>query len=147
MGQKAKSLIDDLSTLRRLLFSLLQHDCVTFWSLLRQIKSEVEATALQQTCKHEWLFMQPADPLLIAARERVLGGEEEGVQRSPHFQPSDPSDLELESNPKWSVLADIVAEASKQQQSGMQSLVCYATLLYSIYLIIMCRVPACACGG
>ena len=114
VGQKAKSLIDDLSTLRRLLFSLLQQDCVTFWSLLTQIKSEVDATALHQTYKHEWLFMQPVDTLITAARERVLG-EEEGVVRSPHF-PS--GDLELESNPKWSVLADIVAEASRDQLPG-----------------------------
>ena len=114
IGQKAKSLIEDLSTLRRLLFSLLQHDCVTFWSLLSQIKNEVDTTALHQVCKHEWLFMQPADTLISAARERVYG-RREGTEKSPHF-PKDigpDSELELENNPKCAVLADIISECDQ----------------------------------
>ena len=130
VGQKAKSLIEDLSSLRHLLFSLLQQDCVTFLSLLRQSKSDVDVAAPHQTYKHEWLFMQPADQLFVAARERVLGGQEEGVQRSSYFPPVDGSDLELENNPKWSVLADIVSEASKALSAGRSVAYTHVRMLF-----------------
>ena len=110
ISQKAKSLIEDLSTLRRLLLTLIERDCVTFWSELTEIKKEVDSYPLRLPGKHEWMFMHPVDSLLTAAKERVYGGASDGEGVSP-------SKLELENNPKWSVLADILAEAKKGQES------------------------------
>lgn len=111
LGSKTKQLVNDLKTLRKLLYYLQCYDCVTFNSFL----DVVVATA--QSGQHSpWLFMTATDTLLKVARARIYKQKEQ-------FSESMPQELELvfEENPKWNSLANILKEIEKEIDSSSHS--------------------------
>ncbi|XP_064605253.1 DNA repair endonuclease XPF-like [Liolophura sinensis] len=121
LGPKTKQLVSDLKTLRLVLRHLTQYDCVTFYSLVKSIRSS-EKTFGQNS---GWLFLDAADSLFVHAKERIYGPEdtmkkakvaEETTRQQENRVPI------LEQCPKWEALSEILAEIEEENvKQGLSS--------------------------
>ncbi|KAL3214080.1 hypothetical protein MRX96_035006 [Rhipicephalus microplus] len=105
----------DIKTLRTLLLYLTQHDCVTFYSLVKSIHDS--ATAMTQVS--DWLFLDAADTLYVQAKARVYGVDkrshkDDQKQKNPDKK-VDPS-FQPEHSPKWAALSEILAEIKEENK-------------------------------
>lgn len=115
IGPKTKRLVSDIKTLRTLLLYLTQHDCVTFYSLVKSIHDS--ATAMTQVS--DWLFLDAADTLYVQAKARVYGvgkrsHKDDQKQKNPDKK-VDPS-FQPEHSPKWAALSEILAEIKEENK-------------------------------
>ncbi|KAH8035642.1 hypothetical protein HPB51_007886 [Rhipicephalus microplus] len=115
IGPKTKRLVSDIKTLRTLLLYLTQHDCVTFYSLVKSIHDS--ATAMTQVS--DWLFLDAADTLYVQAKARVYGVDkrshkDDQKQKNPDKK-VDPS-FQPEHSPKWAALSEILAEIKEENK-------------------------------
>uniref|UniRef100_A0A131YWV5 DNA repair endonuclease XPF n=1 Tax=Rhipicephalus appendiculatus TaxID=34631 RepID=A0A131YWV5_RHIAP len=115
IGPKTKRLVSDIKTLRTLLLYLTQHDCVTFYSLVKSIHDS--ATAMTQVS--DWLFLDAADTLYVQAKARVYGTDkrprkDDQKQKNPDKK-VDPS-FQPEHSPKWAALSEILAEIKEENK-------------------------------
>lgn len=115
IGPKTKRLVSDIKTLRTLLLYLTQHDCVTFYSLVKSIHDS--ATAMTQVS--DWLFLDAADTLYVQAKARVYdvgkrSHKDDQKQKNPDKK-VDPS-FQPEHSPKWAALSEILAEIKEENK-------------------------------
>ena len=68
LSGKTKQLITDLGTLRTLLVSLTQYDCVTFNAVVKSLKTTEQALK-----SAGWMLLDAAENLFITAKARVIG--------------------------------------------------------------------------
>lgn len=123
---ETKQLSQDLKTLRTLFQSLIQYDCIKFYSLISSIKS------MSASSRHPsmWLLTPAANIMFKKAKERIYVIE----KRKPTAKVPNPvSRLRpvLEENPKWRLLKKILFEI--QQAEKKKEGAGNATIL------IMCR--------
>ncbi|XP_022100212.1 DNA repair endonuclease XPF-like [Acanthaster planci] len=117
-----KQLVADLKLLQMLLYYLTQYDCVTFYNFLKSLRSSEKTV----TNNSGWLFMEAAESMFAHAKGRVYKSSKtakgkitqdgEGTSdRAPATR-----ELNLEENPKWKVLSEIMEEI-KQESTAMKS--------------------------
>nr|CAG4651688.1 EOG090X03DI [Triops cancriformis] len=97
LSSRTKQLVADLKTLRTILLSLTQYDCVTFYSVLNSFR-----TAEQALQSSGWLLLDAADTLYVQARLRVYGKLLDVEEKK--------NEPKLEENPKWEALLEILKE-------------------------------------
>ena len=66
LSGKTKQLIADLGTLRTLLLSLTQYDCVTFNSVVKSLKTTEKALK-----SAGWMLLDAAENLFVTSKARV----------------------------------------------------------------------------
>jgi DNA excision repair protein ERCC-4 len=116
LSPSVKQLVQDLRTLRTLFSSLIQYDCVTFWKLLNNIKSMVSSSSSSPRHTSMWLFTPAADVLFRTAKERIYVI----VKDTPTTKvPRPVSRLipNLEENPKWRLLYNVLQEINQGFQT------------------------------
>ncbi|XP_038066570.1 DNA repair endonuclease XPF-like [Patiria miniata] len=117
-----KQLIADLKLLQMLLYYLTQYDCVTFYNFLKSLRTNEKTV----TNNSGWLFMESAESMFVHAKERVykLSKKAKGKSTQDSEGTSDKipatRELNLEENPKWKVLSEIMEEI-KQENSEFNS--------------------------
>ncbi|KAF6017698.1 ERCC4 [Bugula neritina] len=111
LTSKTKQLIADLKTLRELLRSLTHYDCVTFYSMVRSIKSN-EKKFLDNA---GWLYTDAADKLYMFAKERAHGKIEEQAKNLSRIK--DKKIVLSERNPKWEALTEVLKEISDTEET------------------------------
>ena len=77
MSDKTKQLIADLGTLRTLLVSLTQYDCVTFNLVVKSLQTTENALK-----SAGWMFLDAAESLFLTAKARVYGKSLEATGKS-----------------------------------------------------------------
>nr|CAG4638335.1 EOG090X03DI [Cyclestheria hislopi] len=97
LSNKTKQLISDLQTLRTLLLSLTQYDCITFNVVVNSLKTTEQAFR-----SAGWMLLDSAETLFATSKFRVYGKD------------SEPSDPLLEENPKWTALMEVVKEIKEE---------------------------------
>lgn len=115
LGPKTKRLVSDVKTLRTLLLYLTQHDCVTFYSLVKSIHDSAAAT----TQVSDWLFLDAAETLYVQAKARVYGSEKrprKDDQKSKSTDKKEDSSFQPEHSPKWAALSEILAETRQENK-------------------------------
>lgn len=68
MSGKTKQLISDLGTLRTILMTLTQYDCVTFHSVIKSLQTTERALK-----SSGWMLLDAAETLFLTAKARVYG--------------------------------------------------------------------------
>jgi DNA excision repair protein ERCC-4 len=118
-----KQLSQDLKTLRTLFQSLIQYDCIKFYSLINSIKT-MSASSRNPSM---WLLTPAANIMFKKAKERIYVIE----KRKPTAKVPNPvSRLRpvLEENPKWRLLKKILLEIQHtEKKKGGDA--CDATIL------------------
>ena len=103
IGYKTNQLIADLKTLRNILISLLQRDCVSFYHFINDIRKNEEVFSSNTG----WLFLKEADNLFANCKERVFGAVNvKGVSNT----------CVLEESPKWVALKAILKEIGSENE-------------------------------
>ncbi|KAF2722216.1 DNA repair protein [Polychaeton citri CBS 116435] len=106
---KTRQIVRDLSLLRSILHSLLEHDAVAFNRYLDTVlaASSPPPGSTRQN-QSPWLFLDAAHTLFESARKRVYTGKIAGSGRN-----EDALRPVLEELPKWSLLAEILEEIER----------------------------------
>jgi DNA excision repair protein ERCC-4 len=125
IGKQSKQMIEDLKTLRRLLFYLNRYDCVTFYNYLETLRLSDGKLGIP---KSYWMLSDDANDIFYYAKRRVYQVE---VVNSPppkkkqrtltqmscsadassaNDTPVEQVKVVLEQNPKWSLLSEILDE-------------------------------------
>ncbi|XP_050041725.2 DNA repair endonuclease XPF [Dermacentor andersoni] len=115
IGPKTKRLVSDIKTLRTLLLYLTQHDCVTFYSLVKSVHDSAAAT----TQVSDWLFLDAAETLYVQAKARVYGSEKrprKDDQKSKSTDKKVDPSFQPEHSPKWAALSEILAETRQENK-------------------------------
>ncbi|XP_046635751.1 DNA repair endonuclease XPF-like [Daphnia pulicaria] len=94
LSGKTKQLLEDLGILRNLLLTLTQYDCVTFNVVVKSLKTTEKALK-----SAGWMLLDAAENLFITTKARVYGKSLEEDAKP-----------ELEENPKWIALAEVLKE-------------------------------------
>jgi len=100
LSGKTKQLITDLGTLRTLLVSLTQYDCVTFNAVVKSLKTTEQALK-----SAGWMLLDAAENLFITAKARVIGATPDAAEPL------------LEENPKWTALKEVMKEIQSEIDS------------------------------
>ncbi|CAG8438592.1 3356_t:CDS:10 [Funneliformis mosseae] len=104
VSSKTKLLVNDLTTLRKLLGYLVGYDCVSFNSFLETIiTSQTPTSALSHQQQSPWLSLDAGNTIFSAARRRVFI-HAPSSEFPPGIQPI------LEELPKWNLLAETLQE-------------------------------------
>lgn len=98
LSDKTKQLIADLGTLRTLLVSLTQYDCVTFHLVVKSLQTTENALK-----SAGWMLLDAADSLFLTAKARVYGKSLEAT-----------AEPVLEENPKWTALHEVIKEIRQE---------------------------------
>nr|CAG4636872.1 EOG090X03DI [Ceriodaphnia reticulata] len=101
LSGKTKQLLNDLGTLRTLLLSLTQYDCVTYNVVVKSLRTTEKALK-----SAGWMLLDAAENLFITSKARVYGKSLE-----------DDAKPELEENPKWRALAEVMKEVQLEIDS------------------------------
>lgn len=112
LSSMTKQLLADLKTLRHILLSLTQTDCVRFSNLLTSLRSTEYAHR-----SSGWVLMDSAETLFVTATKRMYNAKNE---------------VDPEPNPKWEALDEILKEI--RTSSGKQE-----TVLILVSSIESCR--------
>nr|CAG4650837.1 EOG090X03DI [Simocephalus serrulatus] len=94
LSGKTKQLITDLGTLRTLLLSLTQYDCVTFSVVVKSLRTTEKALK-----SAGWMLLDAAENLFLTSKARVYG-----TSLDESAEPV------LEENPKWTALVEVMKE-------------------------------------
>nr|CAG4641558.1 EOG090X03DI [Eurycercus lamellatus] len=93
LSGKTKQLIEDLGTLRTILVSLTQYDCVTFNVVVKSLQTTEQALK-----SSGWMLLDAAENLFVTSKARVYGTSLESAEPV------------LEENPKWTALSEVMKE-------------------------------------
>ncbi|ORY94875.1 hypothetical protein BCR43DRAFT_442549 [Syncephalastrum racemosum] len=114
-----KQLVGDLTILRQLLGYLTSYDCISFYSFLETVMATNTSRDGKQVRQSQWLFLDAADTAINTARKRFYFRktdpeykhevEKEG-QNKPDIL------LNMEEQPKWRLLREILAEIELDMQ-------------------------------
>ncbi|KAK9499241.1 hypothetical protein O3M35_002314 [Rhynocoris fuscipes] len=97
LNAKTKQLICDLKTLRSVIVALTQSDCIRLHKLLLSLRSK------EYTSKNAgWMMLDAAETLFVTAKSRLFDSKQE---------------LNLEHNPKWETLNEILIEVQRDDHS------------------------------
>lgn len=108
---KPKQLVSDLATLRQLLCHLTDYDAISFYCLLNTHKS----VSSQQLNPSLWLFTEAADRVFTAAKDRLYSVSKTS---KPFVTVGAVSlELQIELNPKWVSLLEVLAEIQEQRKT------------------------------
>lgn len=110
VGAKTKQLVEDLKTLRKLLGFVAEYDCVTLLDLLDTLR-----TSLKSDTGHPpfWMYMAAGRLLFDLAKARVYETVDSADGRANRLGETYRGRrlcVKLESNPKWDLLKDVIAE-------------------------------------
>ncbi|KAL9649413.1 hypothetical protein ABK040_014323 [Willaertia magna] len=121
IGKVSKQLIEDLKTMRTLLFYLLNYDCVTFYDYLEALRVSDGKNGIP---KSNWLLTETASDIFLHAKERIYKIETAKVSSPLKKQKTltqiadnrevdttvsvDRLEFVLEENPKWNRLDKIL---------------------------------------
>nr|XP_045584995.1 DNA repair endonuclease XPF-like isoform X2 [Procambarus clarkii]XP_045585004.1 DNA repair endonuclease XPF-like isoform X2 [Procambarus clarkii] len=111
---RTKQLIADLKVLRTILVYLTQYDCVTFYNLVNSLRTTEKA--IQSS---GWMLLGSAESLFVNAKLRVFGKmnsptKNDKVQDGTTSKSkSDLIEPDLEVNPKWLALSEVLDEIRK----------------------------------
>lgn len=111
-----KQLISDLRQLRMLFHYLLQYDCISFWRLMNNIKS----LGASNRTPSLWLLTPAADRLFKLAKERMYTLVQAKASKK-NSNPIHGLQLNLEVNPKWRLLHQVLSEIRKKLQDGREA--------------------------
>ncbi|KAJ8413627.1 hypothetical protein AAFF_G00081340 [Aldrovandia affinis] len=125
LGNRTKSLVQDLKILRTLLLYLTQYDCVTFLNLLESLRSSQKAFGSNSG----WLFLDSSTSMFVNARIRVYKVPEAKkklkVGSGPEEKPSSSAEVKrvlvLEKNPKWEALSEVMHEIEEENGQSENS--------------------------
>lgn len=109
---QTKQLVQDLRTLRTLFQAILQYDCVSFWNLLKNLKT----TSAKTRHPSLWLLTPAADVLFRKAKERVYR-----IQRASAVGKVGKLIPVLEESPKWKLLKTVLHEIEEDYQKNKPS--------------------------
>ncbi|XP_063589883.1 DNA repair endonuclease XPF-like [Penaeus indicus] len=118
LSSRTKMLIADLKVMRTVLLYLTQYDCVTFYNLVNSLRT-TEA-AIQSS---GWMFLGAAETLFVNSKLRVFGSAASPTKKSVREdnakkQKREYIDQNLEVNPKWLALSEVLAEIREEVQEG-----------------------------
>ena len=98
---RTKRLIGDISLLRKVLFTLTDEDCVSFFNFVESVRQSVRVDDRVS----DWIFWEPADTLFAGAKSRIFSSD--GIK----------DELELEMNPKWTAFCEIVSDIREETKT------------------------------
>lgn len=118
LSSRTKMLIADLKVMRTVLMYLTQYDCVTFYNLVNSLRTT--ETAIQSS---GWMFLGAAETLFVNAKLRVFGSAASPTKKSVREDNAkklkrEYIDQNLEANPKWLALSEVLAEIREEVQEG-----------------------------
>jgi DNA excision repair protein ERCC-4 len=120
IGSKTKTLIGDLTLLRKLLQYLLSYDCISFYEFLNSIRDS------PRSHKSLWLYTESASQLFSLSKNRIYRvvahkSDQPPIAKRPKLEVGVSGlceiDLVLEPNPKWLLLTEILDEIDKDERS------------------------------
>jgi DNA excision repair protein ERCC-4 len=125
IGPKARQLVSDLDTLRKLLIHLVRYDCVSF-------NEYVENMRTKELGEHSnWLFLEEADKVFLDSRTRVyLTQKKTAAEKAEEKEDDDVVQVQedgdkvleykliLEEQPKWQMFKEILDEIDKEISSN-----------------------------
>ncbi|XP_042293361.1 DNA repair endonuclease XPF isoform X1 [Sceloporus undulatus] len=122
LGTKTKSLVQDLTVLRTLLWYLTQYDCVTFLNLLESLRASEKAFGRNSG----WLFLDSSTSMFLNARSRVYcltdgnGNKKRKISEKTDVKEENEQkrELVLESNPKWEALRNVLKEIEMENANS-----------------------------
>ncbi|KAK4314835.1 hypothetical protein Pmani_013905 [Petrolisthes manimaculis] len=115
LSSRTRQLVADLKVLRTLLEYLTQYDCITFYNLVSSLRTTEKA--LQSS---GWMLLNSAETLFVNAKLRVFGSNkspskktnvENSTSKKTDQEMIEP---ELEVNPKWLVLSEVLEEVRSE---------------------------------
>ncbi|CAG8681451.1 22521_t:CDS:10 [Rhizophagus irregularis] len=118
VSSKTKLIVNDLTTLRKLLEYLVSYDCVSFNSFLETIiTSQTPTSALSQQQQSPWLSLDAGNTIFSVAKRRVFVRTSttiptDNTQKNSYPTSKLPPGIQpvLEELPKWNLLAEILQE-------------------------------------
>ncbi|XP_047494472.1 DNA repair endonuclease XPF-like [Penaeus chinensis] len=118
LSSRTKMLIADLKVMRTVLLYLTQYDCVTFYNLVNSLRTT--ETAIQSS---GWMFLGAAETLFVNSKLRVFGIAASPTKKSVREDNAkklkkEYIDQNLEVNPKWLALSEVLAEVREEVQEG-----------------------------
>jgi len=102
LSGKTKQLISDLKTLRSLMIYLTQYDCITFYTLVCALRTAESA----MKSSSGWVLLDSAEALYLTATQRVFSAVEPSAAKKAKTS----KDHDLEENPKWDIISEILEE-------------------------------------
>ncbi|GKY98760.1 hypothetical protein MPSEU_000832300 [Mayamaea pseudoterrestris] len=105
LSPQTKQLVQDLRTLRTLFQGLIHYDCITFYTLLRNLKT----TSAKTRYPSMWLLTPAADVLFRKAKERCYRLSRPKPTKKC-ANPVATLTAVLEPNPKWNMLVQVLDE-------------------------------------
>eukprot|EP01080_Neovahlkampfia_damariscottae_P001747 gene1747-516_t len=120
LGKKTKGYLDDLKTLRHILFLLLRYDCFGFYSYLESFRLSQGVDSNPAN----WLLTDEAQVIYSYAKSRVISSKQKKQKSQKTLTQMDKSEkreeskLILEENPKWKYILKILDEAKKEIYSS-----------------------------
>ncbi|KAL0488836.1 DNA excision repair protein ERCC [Acrasis kona] len=125
--RKTKTLIEDLRTMRKLLFYLQRYDCVTFYNFLQTLKLSEGQFGIP---KSNWILTDQGDDIFELSKNRVYQLITRQIQtppkkqktltqmatnrQSPNTETVEDLYMVLEENPKWQRLDEILDEINEE---------------------------------
>jgi DNA excision repair protein ERCC-4 len=110
---KTKQIVNDLTVLRGLLYSLLTYDAVSFNRHLDTIlAAHTPPPGSTRQNQSPWLFLDAAHTIFDTAKRRVYTGKADDKSSSDGVSP-DTLHPVLEEQPKWALLADMLEEIDR----------------------------------
>ncbi|XP_042856458.1 DNA repair endonuclease XPF-like [Penaeus japonicus] len=118
LSARTKMLIADLKVMRTVLMYLTQYDCVTFYNLINSLKTTEKA--IQSS---GWMFLGAAETLFVNAKLRVFGSGASPTKKTVREDNANKKkreyiDQNLEVNPKWLALSEVLAEIREEVQES-----------------------------
>ncbi|KAJ9657665.1 DNA repair protein RAD16 [Neophaeococcomyces mojaviensis] len=118
---RTKEIANDLTTLRTILHALLYYDCVSFLKYLDTVLA-THSPPPGSTRKDQspWLFLDSANTIFQEAKARVYAGNFKDREALSSAHLPDSLTPVLEEQPKWAVLAEVLAEIETEQYFNPQ---------------------------
>ncbi|KIV90867.1 hypothetical protein PV10_05473 [Exophiala mesophila] len=111
ISYRTKQIANDLTVLRSILHSLLSYDCVSLLKYLDTVlASHSPPPGSTRQNQSPWLFLDAAAQIFQTAKDRVYSGKAEDAGALPSSKLPDSLTPNLEEQPKWAVLAEILQE-------------------------------------
>lgn len=119
LSWKTRQLVADLKTLRTVMTYLTQYDCITFYNLVAALR-----TAESAMKSGGWVLLDSAETLFLSAKARVFSDIVAGPAKKKKVESeegeSEEVNLDMEENPKWGAIAEIVAEVRAElKENGL----------------------------
>ncbi|RMZ81479.1 hypothetical protein DV738_g2213, partial [Chaetothyriales sp. CBS 135597] len=108
---RTKQIANDLTVLRSILNQLLSYDCVSLLKYLDTVlATHTPPPGSTRQNQSPWLFLDAADTIFSTAKGRVYSGKVDDRGELPTANLPDTLSPNLEEQPKWAVLAELLRE-------------------------------------